>query len=941
MTNDSLSRSAGNPVDIIAKPNTTNTPESFPKSSSTTSQSAPTPNAEKPADPLPANASISSTTAPKPSSKPPSPPIPVAAAATTTSRTKTFTGCWTCRSRKIKCDLRRPTCFRCEKANLECAGYSIKLRWSPSNAKGETGETIPNNNSGEEDFFQRRNVEFVQYPPHMVYEYYEDMDLILSKLHSPKIQGNETKVLGPFGVFQGVKTLKRRMPNLKKSKRRKTTPEPRTVSAKSSAAMSPISSNSSPSLQPLSPKEPFQPAIRSPLVTFVMQNDDNDEISTHDLNGINLGTITELDNIFNTNNNDANLQNSNINSINNNNNSTNNDSINSNISNGGSHANQPSIDDNSIFLDTVNDVDFTLEKNNFDFNASLSHQDHAFSTFDNHHPDVNIDIILNNDDILHHQKQIESSHTHNKFAPVVDHTSNENSDLFMSLSGPNVSYYLSHDMGLGLPTNSLYFLPQSRYLLNHYIRNVARVMTVVTHEKTAWKTIYLPRALSAIGELVGLGSCSSPRRALLHALLSISSFHLASKLPENSDQKNHYMSLGVSLKNQALQHLHTCLQTESLATVKHKDIMTAMLSMVTIDVVSGEMKECRLHLQGCKHLVNKRRESGRPISKKALVLHRISSFLCLMQNATTLNPTLMDPSVIDDKSWDDFAEIAELGLSSPDAYTRNFNPKSNENGFQDPGSAVSSSSTPKSNGLQDLESLSYIQSESQLREYWNRYSNDLPQKIETFYDNELESTHSMYCIPDSLTLLFSRTVKLARQVCYMRWKKLPITKATVEKCNFLQGSLRQWGLWYNESRLPAEFTADARIAADHHTNAFYYALLIYHYTNVREVNPASLQGFVSTVLEKLNQLLALNRDKSNPLIIPLLFPVFVAACEALSKDMQNRFDDFFDRLSIQGLGTYYQARMVVKEVWKRRDNNQERSAWRHVLQDQNVNIMLS
>ena len=110
---------------------------------------------------------------------------------------------------------------------------------------------------------------------------------------------------------------------------------------------------------------------------------------------------------------------------------------------------------------------------------------------------------------------------------------------------------------------------------------------------------------------------------------------------------------------------------------------------------------------------------------------------------------------------------------------------------------------------------------------------------------------------------------------------------------------------------------------------------------MREVNPASLQGFVSTVLEKLNQLLALNRDKSNPLIIPLLFPVFVAACEALSKDMQNRFDDFFDRLSIQALGTYYQARMVVKEVWKRRDNNQERSAWRHVLQDQNVNIMLS
>lgn len=934
MTNDSLSRSPGNPVDITAKSTTTNTPESAPKSSITRLKSVPTPKIDKSTEQSPKNELTLATAVLKTNSKPPTPPLPVTAATTTTSRTKTFTGCWTCRSRKIKCDLRRPTCYRCEKANLECAGYSIKLRWSPSNAKGETGETIPNNNSGEEDFFQRRNVEFVQYPPHMVYEYYEDMDSILSKLHSPKIQGNETKVLGPFGVFQGVKTLKRRMPNLKKSKRRKTTPEPRTLSAKSSAAMSPISSNSSPLLQPLSPKESFQPAIHSPLVKFVIHNDNNDEISTHDLNNINLGTVTELDNIFNhnTTNND-NLNDPNTNSISRNGHNSHNNN------NGISHTNHTNIDENSIFLDDVNDVDFTLEKNNFDFNNCLSNPTQAFSNFVSHHNDVNIDIILNNDDILHSQKQIEN--LHDNYTPVVDHNSNENSDLFMSLSGPNVSYHLSQDMGLGLPTNSLYFLPQSRYLLNHYIKNVARVMTVVAHEKTAWKTIYLPRALSAIGDLVGLGSCSSPRRALLHALLSISSFHLASKLPENSDQKNHYMSLGVSLKNQALQHLHTCLQTESLATVKHKDIMTAMLSMVTIDVVSGEMKECRLHLQGCKHLVNKRRESGRHISKKALVLHRISSFLCLMQNATTLNPTLMDASVIEEKSWDDFAEISELGLSSPDAYTRNFNSKSNENNFQDSSSAVSSGSTPRSNGFQDLESLSYIQSESQLREYWNRYSNDLPQKIETFYDNELESTHSMYCIPDSLTLLFSRTVKLARQVCYMRWKKLPITKTTVEKCNYLQGSLRQWGLWYNESRLPAEFTGDVRIAADHHTNAFYYALLIYHYTNVREVNPASLQGFVSTVLDKLNNLLALNRDKSNPLIIPLLFPVFVAACEALGKDMQKRFEDFFDRLSMQGLGTYYQARMVVKEVWKRRDNNQERFAWRHVLQDRNVNIMLS
>lgn len=807
-----------------------------------------------------------------------------------TSRTKTFTGCWTCRARKIKCDLRRPTCFRCEKANLQCAGYSIKLRWSPSNAKGETNEPVAAT-GGEEDFFQRRNVEFVQYPPHMVYEYYEDMDIILSKLHSPKIQSDETKVLGPFGVFQGVKSAKRRLPNSKKAKKRKMSPEARGSQKRSATTdASPLSNSpaslASPNFIAGSSQSPLNPD-RTPFQQAVPE--------------MSLDNIPELDTLIDS---------------------------------------SSKINDTPFMLPNLNPVE------DFSMKAQLPDSDVSNQLFlpsdilDSLHDDIlHIDLLSNAFPDKSQEGDLFATET---IQPGIaqqvqqDSTSTSQSDLFISLSGPNVNHFLSNDFSLGIPTNSQYFQPQSRYLLNHYIKNVARVMTVVAHEKTAWKTIYFPRAISAIGELVGLGTCSNPRRSLLHALLSISAFHIASKLPSNSEQKTHYTSLGVSLKNQALQSLRTCIQTESLASLKHKDIMTAMLSMVTIDVVSGEMKECRLHLQGCKHLVTKRRQSGRRISKKALVLHRISSFLCLLQDATTLNPTLMDDLVIDNRKWDDFAEIAELGLGSPDAYTRNFNNKGKIEHLQEETDPKNSpDSVPES-----LESLSYIQSESQLREYWNQYSKNVPQ-IVTFYDNELVSTHAMYCIPDSLTLLFSRTVKLSRQVCYMRWKKLKINKATVEKCNLLQKSLQQWGTWYNETRLPDEFTGDVRVAIDHHTNAFYYSLLIYHYTNVREINPASLQGFVKTVLDHLNSLLALNHDKTNPLIIPLMFPAFIAACEALSDEMQQLFTDFFNQLAIQGLGTYFQARLVVNEVWKRRSENNPRAAWRYVLQDDNVNIMLS
>lgn len=47
----------------------------------------------------------------------------------TRSRDRTFTGCWTCRSRKVKCDETKPTCLSCLRMGLKCTGYASKLIW--------------------------------------------------------------------------------------------------------------------------------------------------------------------------------------------------------------------------------------------------------------------------------------------------------------------------------------------------------------------------------------------------------------------------------------------------------------------------------------------------------------------------------------------------------------------------------------------------------------------------------------------------------------------------------------------------------------------------------------------------------------------------------------------------------------------------------------------
>ncbi|KAH8881880.1 hypothetical protein GQ53DRAFT_798996 [Thozetella sp. PMI_491] len=44
-------------------------------------------------------------------------------------RDRTFTGCWRCRSRKVKCDEQRPHCRACQRLGKLCDGYGAKFVW--------------------------------------------------------------------------------------------------------------------------------------------------------------------------------------------------------------------------------------------------------------------------------------------------------------------------------------------------------------------------------------------------------------------------------------------------------------------------------------------------------------------------------------------------------------------------------------------------------------------------------------------------------------------------------------------------------------------------------------------------------------------------------------------------------------------------------------------
>lgn len=53
-------------------------------------------------------------------------------------RTKCFTGCWTCRTRRVKCDEGRPACRKCTQSGHQCEGYGVRLNWSRSGPRASS-----------------------------------------------------------------------------------------------------------------------------------------------------------------------------------------------------------------------------------------------------------------------------------------------------------------------------------------------------------------------------------------------------------------------------------------------------------------------------------------------------------------------------------------------------------------------------------------------------------------------------------------------------------------------------------------------------------------------------------------------------------------------------------------------------------------------------------
>ena len=604
----------------------------------------------------------------------------------------------------------------------------------------------------------------------------------------------------------------------------------------------------------------------------------------------------------------------------------------------------------------------------------------------------------------------------------------------------------------GIPTTSLNVHPMARYLLNYYIEDVADMMTVIPLAKNPWKFIYFPRAVMAVGELASIGKTSNARNGLLNALLAVSAFNLQSKFVRGSDEMKYYVDLGIQLRRQANEFVERCME-EDILKQKYKDVLTAVLSMVTIDVVWGTMSSCKIHLDHCEKIIEKKMLHKKKLSSKAIILHRIFSSLKLIQDSTSLENIQKSEIFLNEKNYKNFLTgskptFDQLEVLNNDNFkgifrggSRSNRNKNNRNKNISKNSKSSSVPPISNNYLQNSSNIvnnnnnnddnSNSRANSNINEYENNNSlspssqfynsrsgtnnskrgkynekitdngkvriefivnNDdedinglkfnngdsrkenivnadaeIPafvditrtsfQPSKNKLDDKVVSSDAIYGLPNSLILMFGEIVPLTRFKKYHEDHNIELPLFFDELAEQLEFKLLTWKLeWtliHDEDNASSindsindnssqNFISPRHEGIYHHVMSFYHALIIYFYRFIEDVNPMYLLERIEKVLFHLNKIQEiLENNKETSYIIPLFWQGFIAGSEAMTLYLQNGFNKWGQNIAQTGIGTYWNARQIMLEIWRRKNHNVKNNSWVDVLRDWKTNVMLT
>ncbi|RGP68397.1 arg81-transcription factor involved in arginine metabolism [Fusarium longipes] len=433
-----------------------------------------------------------------------------------------------------------------------------------------------------------------------------------------------------------------------------------------------------------------------------------------------------------------------------------------------------------------------------------------------------------------------------------------------------------------IPHNRTVIPEEAQYLLRHYRQNISSRSTMQGKRKSPWEIIFLPCALETFAELSLWNEASHTRSSIFHTLLAHSALQLH---VSNGQSSFKWKEIGLRNHEKAHGHLRLALQHEMFGPrqASYKELLMAILAMAMTSLHNGACA-FRLFLLDAERLIRLRGLANQNPFKTRLLHHMYTHLRVIAESMSLCTET---PSESTNRTFRITEEGLNMGLDPVQE-------KTDEIGYND--------------------------IHLQVQGRWNH----------TLYP-------VIYGIPESLMTLLSQTVSLSNEKAQLEnvARCNPnVSEALTKHTKTLENRIWAWPLTLDTAEIPDHHDLATQPLIRSMTLAIHQALVIYFYRRVYDMNAMILQDMVRKTLDHLEPCLSELIDEQD-FATSLAWPAFVAGCEAVTPELQER------ALVCLGVtddkGVYFTpkpAKLVVSLIWDKRKTSGDWSAsWQSLVVD--------
>lgn len=456
---------------------------------------------------------------------------------------------------------------------------------------------------------------------------------------------------------------------------------------------------------------------------------------------------------------------------------------------------------------------------------------------------------------------------------------------------------LADPMPLTIANDSV---PQDAVILvKHYSTIVLTLLTPFRHSKTPWHVLFVPHAKSCLAALTLGEALDHASLAAFYATISISAFSLGGVTPSNT-----WLAQGNTYLNIAREHVRLMLRTAYChpKAAKYKHVLIALLSMVQLAIVIGNRDQAECYFIEAEKFI-RMKGLNRKKSRKVRLLHHCYVFERMFHESVYL-----------------------AGTNSPHrSHVRK--------AIESSGATVYSQDS-LSFRLGDLNDLESQMLRIKCRE---EGENDLHLQNPGFWPNTLYP--EIFGIPEKYVFALSLVIRLGQwrdEAKHENAADALSLKEFLGRAKTVERYIKQLDqLNQDQNHGSTNQTEPSEPTLDNLIQAMQHALSIYFYRRIYDVEHDLLQKHVIGVRDCLFRSEAEGAGTMHG-SARLLWPAFIAACEAEDPEVQETFTTWFhNSASRSGLRYFDNAKASIQRVWNEKRNvNGPRATWVDLMQEE-------